>query len=209
MAKKKKITKTAAEYDRIMKQIKSQERYYKKKGISITEVSAADFGGKTRSGLAQIRKYQKQLKQEVKNIQKKVKGLAKDLGISTKAAYEIVSSEYGGQIPTYYQVAIDNFYRIVGSWATRSSREAMYRFLNEVRSRKVSDEDFGRALKETTDQDAAMEELQEYHKLPEEQAILQPLLFNILNRLSELASLGKDEIKDKFAEIIGGNYKAR
>ena len=200
MARKKKITKTAREYDRIMKNIKEQERYYSQRGIKLPEVSAADFGGKTRTGLAKLRKYQKQLKQTVSDIKKKVRNLAKEFGISVKSAYEMVSAQYGGNIPTYTDVAIDNFYKIIDRWATRSSRLAMYKFLNNIRGR-VTNEDFAAALKDTAEHDQAMEELLYYHVYSEEVSILQPLLFNILSKLTSIGNLGKDEVRDDINEL--------
>ena len=206
MAKKKKPTKTAREYDRVMKQIKSQETYYARRGIRLPEVSSADFGGKTRSGLAALKKYKKQLQQTVKGYQSAAKQIAKEKGVDIREAYRRIAEQEAG-IVSFGDVAIDNFYKIVDSWATRSSRETMFKFLNEIRSR-VDDNDFTRVLQQTADQDSAMQELQYYHNYTEEQAIEQPLIFNMLAKFSSIGNLTKDEMRDKLGDMFSV-YKAK
>ena len=196
MARKKKITKTAREYNRIYHAIKEQERYYRNKGIKLPEISAADFGGKTRSGLAALKRYQKQLKQTVADIKKEIKDIRKEAGVSTSAAYEIASGRRAAADVTYQQVAIDNFYQIVASWATRSSRETMYKFLNEIRSR-VTDSDFAAVLQQTAQEGGAMEELQFYHSYGEETALVQPLIYSMLSKFSSIGNLTRDEMNDR------------
>ena len=196
MARKRKPTKTAREYDRIYKNIKEQERYYRKRGISLPEISAADFGGKTRSGLAAIRKYRSQLQATIKDLQKEAKALKKELGVSTAAAYEIISGQRAPEIPFYSDVAIDNFYSIVQRWATRSSRETMYKFLNEIRN-TVDDDDFARVLYDTANEGGAMEELQFYHNYAEESGLIQPLIYSMLNRFRSIGNLTRDEMNDR------------
>lgn len=193
---KKKMTKTAREYNRIYKAVKEQERYYRNKGIQLPEISAADFGGKTRSGLTQLKKYQKELKAAVKEIQKEVKEIQKEMGISTAAAYQEVSARREYDIPGYADIAINNFYGIVESWATRSSRETMYKFLNEIRS-KVDDSDFARVLDETARESKAMEELQFYHSYGDESGLLQPLIYSMLTRFRTIGELTRDEMNDR------------
>ncbi len=196
MAKRNKITKTAREYNRIYKAVKEQERYYRNKGIRLPEISAADFGGKTRSGLAALKRYQKQLKEQVKGIQKEVRAIQKEMDITSRAAYQELSARMASESISYQEVAINNFYEIVQSWATQSSRETMFKFLNEIRS-TVEDSDFARVLQETAQENRAMEELQFYHSYGEESGLLQPLIYSMLARFRSIGQLTRDEMNDR------------
>lgn len=203
MAKKIKLTKTAMEFNRLYKNIRQQERYYKKKGISLPEISAADFGPKNRSGLAALKKYKKIFQQTVKGIQAEAKALQKEMGISSAAAYEIISGERAADVPSYSDVAIDNFYAIVDKWATRSSRETMYQFLNSIRN-SVDDDDFARVLYDTAQEGGAMEELQFYHAYAEEAGLLQPLIYSMLAKFNSIGNLTRDDMADRLENWFSG-----
>ena len=134
---KKKITKTAAEFSKIKKRIREQERYYSKKGFEMPSVSDAFAGTKpTRKALSELKKYEKLWKGKIADLKTAAAQIRKEKGVSASVAYQYLSAKEReketGNILEFEDVLIDSFYKKINSFPNYQSRVKMSDFIGRM-----------------------------------------------------------------------------
>lgn len=201
MARKpRKNTKTYKEFTKILKALKEQSRYYGRRGISLP--SAGDLftnADASAKNLRQLKKFQKLFKASVKDIKSQVRKIAKAFGISIKSAYSYLSARREEPVVNAEDVYFQVMYDKIDKLATRTSRDALKNFVNQLAG-QIGTTEAARVFEETAKEDKAFEALLKYSK-PEIELSNVNLLINKMMNNADLGQLQRDAIMD-FMDLI-------
>ena len=198
--KKKKPTKTAIEFNKIKKRIREQERYYSKRGFDIVSVSDTFYDVKpTRSTLAELKRYEKQWKQKVKDIKKAASIIKKEKGVSTSVAYKYLAARdqaQAGNVLKFEDVVINAFYEKINQFPNFQSRLKMGGFIARLTS-LVGSEETARILANTAENEQDFEAVLQYNTDDIALYNTYQLMQTIVDQLSESEyPISKQELQD-------------
>lgn len=196
MAKRRTNTKSYTEFKKLLKNIKSKERYYGKLGVELPKVgdifSMKDASSKN---LRELKKYSTTLKKDISKLQKEARALSAKTGISLKTAYGAIGAERSGGV-AFGAIAYDNFMAEVDKLATLSSRNVIREFALRLEW-EVGKEAAGEALASVVT-DANFEALLHYNKPEVEATHISSVITKIR---ANVGNLTVDEILDKMEYI--------
>lgn len=198
--KKKKQTKTAKEFQRIKKAIRSQERYYQKKGLDTVSVLDTFAGVKpTRSSLAELKRYQKQWKLYIDDVKKEAAKIQKEKDISSSVAYKYLAARdrvpSGGSL-LFEDVILKTFIEKVNSFPNFESRQKMGEFIVRMR-RLLGDQETARILAETADNEEDFDAVLQYYTNETALQNTYNLMDTIVAHLSETENpIAIDELRE-------------
>lgn len=198
-----KNTKTYKEFSRLIKNMVETKRYYGKKGIDVPDVrdyyTRSDASGVNLRGL---KKFKKQIIDPfISNIKSRVKGLAKEKGLSTGTAYRRLSGLLSGPAKAA-EVTIDTFYKNIDSFANADTRAAMKRFMDEFEGSVEDRDELADILRTTAEEDEAFEALLRYQKGDQAYNNLANLIKNMLEKLRETEPVTADALLDRVEEFV-------